>query len=428
MNPRTTIYNTDRPLKSVQTRPLVAVLEAKTTPYCNTGGNTGGYEVSKENSKLEQPSFNHHDSITAIDWLRLTTNDLKSYREVISELTTSLALGVVAQDDQCTGILEEAGMQVHWTEKGLHGYDHSASIKIWRDNDYLTVGSIAYSEKGRNKGGLFELSGMGCKVLQLEYPALWLELYHALMLADWRISRVDIALDLSGDYAKDQGYTVPMLFKQAKNEGLFKSDAQRNPTMKQTFQTAGDWSDLACGNISSEAYDPLQHCPAGLTAYIGNRKSSDDFFRVYEKGKQLLGAMAEPESVDRGWIRIEHEMSRKASGRTIPLDVMLRPDEYFCSGRTNVRAIMEQLRVHRDLQAIQSWQRAQFKREKGLLLSKKVHWAKHTYGRLLRTLKDQGLNDSEIIDLLSRTSGLKEFVFDLLDEVTPAQAMLKAVA
>ena len=107
---------------------------------------------------------------------------------------------------------------------------------------------------------------------------------------------------------------------------------------------------------------------------------------------------------------------------------MLRPDEYFCAGRSNVRAIMEQLRAHRDLQAIQSWQRAQFKREKGLLLSKKVHWAKHTYGRLLRTLKDQGLNDSEIIDLLSRTSGLKEFVFDLLEESTPAQAMLKEVA
>lgn len=39
---RTTIYNTDRPLKSVQTRPMMAVLEAKDTPYCNTGGNTGG--------------------------------------------------------------------------------------------------------------------------------------------------------------------------------------------------------------------------------------------------------------------------------------------------------------------------------------------------------------------------------------------------
>lgn len=413
---RSTLYNNTRPLKSVQTRPLLAELGAKSPRISNTGG----YEVSMENSQLEKPTFNDQDSITALDWLRLTTNDLKNYRDTLNELTTSPEHGVMAHDDQCTGILEEAGMKVHWTDKGLHGYDVSASIKIWKDNDYLSVGHIAYSEAGQNKGGLFELSGVGCKVLQLEYPQLWLELYNVLLLADWRISRVDIALDLSGDYAKEHGYTVPLLFKQAKNEGLFKSDAQRNPLMKQTFQTAGDWSDLVCGNMSAEAYDPIKHCPAGLTAYIGNRKSSDDFFRIYEKGKQLLGAMAEPESVDRGWVRIEHEMSHKASGRKIPLDVMLRPDEYFCAGRAHVRCIMELLREHRDLQAIQSWQRAQFKREKGLLLSKKVHWAKHTYGRLLRTLQDKGFSDSEIIEKLSRTSGLKEFVFDLVAESTPA--------
>lgn len=421
---RSTIYTTDRPLKSVQTRPLLTVLG---TPNPRIS-NTGGYEESEKINKLEKTSFNNQESITALDWLRLTTNDPKNYRDTMSDLTTHPEQGVIAQDDHCTGILEEAGMKVHWTEKGLHGYDHSASIKIWKDNDYLTVGNIAYSEGGQNKGGLFELTGVGCKVLQLEYPQLWLELYHVLMLSDWRISRVDIALDLSGDYAKENGYTVPLLFKQAKNEGWFKSDAQRNPLMKQTFTTAGDWSDLACGNISSEAYDPIKDCPAGLTAYIGNRKSSDDFFRVYEKGKQLLGAMAEPESIDRGWIRIEHEMSRKASGRKIPLDVMLRPDEYFCAGRSKVRCIMEQLRAHRDLQAIQSWQRAQFKREKGLLLSKKVHWAKHTYGRLLRTLQDKGFSDSEIIDKLSRTSGLKEFVFDLVDDATPAEIMLREAA
>lgn len=424
MTTRTTIYNADRPLKVVPTRALVATLGAKPTPYCNTGG----YEISKESNQLEKPAFNNQDSITALDWLRLTTNDLKSYRETLGELTTSLAPGVVAQDEKCTGILEEAGLQVHWTDKGMHGYDVSASIKIWKDNDYLTVGSIAYSEGGRNKGGLFELTGVGCKVLQLEYPALWLELYNVLMLTDWRISRVDIALDLSGDYAKEHGYTVPLLFKQAVNEGLFKSDAQRNPLMKQSTQPAGDWTPLLFGGISAETYDPLKDCPAGLTAYIGNRKSSDDFFRIYEKGKQLLGAMAEPESIDRGWVRIEHEMSRKASGRTIPLDVMLRPDEYFCAGRSNVRAIMEQLRAHRDLQAIQSWQRAQFKREKGLLLSKKVHWARHTYGRLLRTLQDKGLSDSEIVEKLSRTAGLKEFVFDLLEVSNPADDLLREAA
>lgn len=89
---------------------------------------------------------------------------------------------------------------------------------------------------------------------------------------------------------------------------------------------------------------------------------------------------------------------------------------------------MELLRAHRDMQMIQSWQRAQFKKEKGILLSRKVYWVRHTYGRLLCTLKDKGLSDSEIIDKLSRTSGLKEFVFDLMEEATPAEIMLREAA
>lgn len=126
--------------------------------------------TEKKNSKLEETAFNNQDSITALDWLRLTTNDLKNYRETISSLTTSIEPGVTTQDEKCTGILEEAGMKVHWTEKGLHGYETSASIKIWKDNDYLTVDNIVYSEGGRNKGGLFELSGVGCKGATARIP------------------------------------------------------------------------------------------------------------------------------------------------------------------------------------------------------------------------------------------------------------------
>ncbi|MEZ5480147.1 MAG: hypothetical protein R3E95_22505 [Thiolinea sp.] len=132
--------------------------------------------------------------------------------------------------------------------------------------------------------------------------------------------------------------------------------------------------------------------------------------------------MAEPEDVDRAWIRIEHEMSRKASGRDIPLDVMIRPDAYFCAGRSAVRALLDELREHRSLQAAQSWQREQFKREKGLLLSKKIFWAKHSYGRLFRTLTEQGMDPQVIIDWLSRTDGLKEFVFDIADAALGEEA------
>ena len=373
---------------------------ASNSPYCNTGG----YDSLQKNPKILNTSPASELQITTVDWLRLTTSDLDAFNATMGDLLA---------DD---GLFAHAGLDVRWKEKGLHGYDNSASIMVWKDNDYLTVGNIGTSEQGRNKGGLLELTGTGCKILQLEYPLLWLELFDLLQYHDWRISRVDVALDLSGEYAQANGYTVPMLFKQAVNEGLLQSDNLRNPNMKQNFSTAGDWSALVVGNITPEQYNPLEHCPAGLTAYIGNRKSSDDFFRIYEKGKELLGQMAEPESIDRGWIRIEHEMSRKASGRIIPLEVMLHPDHYFCAGRSGARAIMDKLRqdIHR-LKAAHQWQREQFIREKGLLLSKKIHWAKHSYGRLFRTLTEQGIDPLDIIDWLSREDGLKEFVFDITD-------------
>ena len=371
----------------------------KNPPYCNTGG----YESSQKFSQLQNTAPQADLNVTAVDWLRVTCTDLDNFNATLSDLTGE------------GGILNSADMDVKWTDKGMHGYEKSAAVLIWRDNDYLTVGHIAYAETGRNKGGLFELTGTGCKVLQLEYPTLWLELFDLLQYHDWRVSRVDVALDLSGEYAREHGYTVPKLFEQAVNAGLFQSDRLRNPNMKQSFSMAGDWSPLAVGNLTPATYDPLEHCPGGLTAYIGNRKTADDFFRVYEKGKELLGAMAEPDNIDRGWVRIEHEMSRKASGREIPLDVMIRPDAYFAANRSGVRAILDQLRDHQALQAAKEWQREQFKREKSLLLSKKVHWARHSYGRLMRTLLEQGISPVDIIEWLSRTSGLKEFVFDLTD-------------
>ena len=372
---------------------------AKYPPYCNTGG----YDDSHKISKLQKTEFPSDVNITSVDWLRVTTTDLAAFDATMGDL---LADG---------GIFNNADMDVKWTEKGLHGYTASASILIWKDNDHLTVGHIAISETGRNKGGMVELTGAGCKILQLEYPELWLELYSVFQYHDWRISRVDVALDLSGEYALEMGYTVPKFLRSAKNDGLFQSDRLRNPNMKQSVSQAGDWSDLIVGNLNPDTYNPLEHCPAGLTAYVGNRKTADDFFRVYEKGKELLGAMAEPESVDRGWVRIEHEMSRKATGRTIPLEVMIMPDAHFAEGRSNVRDVLDKLRAYQALEAAKQWQREQFKREKGLLLSKKLHWARQSYGRLVRTLVEKGMDSDTIIEWLSRTSGLKEFVFDLTD-------------
>lgn len=374
-----------------------------------------GHNESAKRSNLEgycntPPSENPVSSeskdglnITKIDWLRLTVTELEAFGQTLSEL------------EGTGGILNSAGIQVRWSDKGLHGYTASAKLVIVRDNDTLVVGHIALAESGSNQGGLFELTGVGCKLFQIQYPDLWLELYNLFQFFEWRISRTDIALDLNGQYCLDKGYTVPVLFQQAVTDGLFKSAMNRNAKMKQSYSMAGDWSPLVVGGISPANYDPLKHCPAGLTAYIGSRNGSASFYRCYEKGKELLGAEAEPNSVDRAWIRVEEEMTRK-NGRTIPLDVMIRPDEYFAINRPKARALMHEYRQSLALDQIEQAQIAQFKKEKSLSVSKKVYWAKHSYGRLFRTLLDKGVDCAEIVEWLTRADGLKECIFDVGDD------------
>lgn len=343
-------------------------------------------------------------NVTSVDWLRVTTNDLDAFKSTLSEL------------DGENGLLENVGFDVKWRQgKGLHGYTESASILLWKDNDYMTVGNLAYSEDGRNKGGMFELTGTGCKVLQVEYPMLWSELHALLTEYAWRISRADVALDMSGEYCTAMGYTVPKLMREAYLNGLFTSEKLKNPNFEPEMDGRGNWTPLSAGVLTPDTYNPLEHCHKGLTFYVGNRAGSDDFFRVYEKGKEILGKQAEPESIDRAWVRIEHEMSRKGSGRTIPLAVMLEPDTYFCAGRPKVREIMDDMRNRCGLNETQQWQKEKFEKEKSLMLSRKVHWARHTYGRTIHTMRDLGWDDGKIVNALMREAGLKEFIPDLLD-------------
>lgn len=362
----------------------------KSLPHCNTGG----YGFSDKTNN--QPLL----SLTKIDWLRSTNTNLESFKSTMRKI------------DGNGGLLSKAGIEVRWTEKGLHGYEQSAQLLLRKGNDDLHLGHLALSEQGRNKGGLLELTGAGCKLFQLQHPKLWQKLHSLLVNFKWRVSRVDIALDLHGDYCIEKGYTVPSLFDLAVNNQLFQSDKLRNPNMKQVFNTSGDWSSLVTSTITPASYDPIKHSKAGLTAYIGSRKSSADFFRIYEKGKELLGAEAEPDSTERAWIRIEHEMTRKGTGREIPLDTMLRPDEYFAINRAGARELMHELRASLSMQEVQHVQITHYKRETSLSLSRKVHWAKHSYGRLFRTLIQRGIDYEQIINWLSRSDGLKEFIFD----------------
>lgn len=62
---------------------------------------------------------------------------------------------------------------------------------------------------------------------------------------------------------------------------------------------------------------------SGLTFYVGSR-TSGKLLRVYEKGKQLGGAVSE---LFRDWVRTELELHNE--GRVIPLDILINPGPYL---------------------------------------------------------------------------------------------------
>ncbi len=341
------------------------------------------------------------EDVTTIDWFRATTNCLDDFHGLLSELRTHY------------GVLGCAGVRTQDLNKGFLGYLHSEALLLEVDGEIKQLGMIAYSEQNNNKGGLFELTGDGCSHFTQHYPELWYELYELLVTFHWRVTRLDIALDLLGEYALEQGITVPKLADAAENEDLFLSANAKGNIHAPSVETAGKgWAKMLFGRITPDTYHPLEHAPAGLTVYIGNRKSADDFFRCYEKGKQLLGSKAAPDAIDRAWVRIEHEMKRH-SGRTIPIDAMIRPDHYFAANRPKVRAIMDALRHSLAKAQATEWQKAVVRKEKDLILSKKMHWAKHSYGRLFKTLVDTGIGGNNIVQWLSQSDGLKEFLFDI---------------
>lgn len=372
-----------------QSKPL------KNNGKANTHCNTGGYGFPTKQA-VKNPS-----NVTKLDWLSLTNTNLGDFESTMSEIETS------------GGILEQANLTIIYSKKGFHGYQKSAKVFFRKNNESVLIANIGISKRGQNKGGLIQLTGVGCQFFQVKYPKLWGELNRIFSKFKWRVSRADIALDLPGDYCLKHGYTVPSLFRETVVNGLFKSDKMRNQSMKQTTRTEGDWAEFIVGKLTSKTYNPVKECPAGLTVYIGSRKNSADCFRMYEKGKQILGAEAEPNSIERAWIRIEHEMTRKGTGREIPLDVMISADEYFATGRSSLRALMDTYRESLNLDLAQEVHLKQFRSEKLLLLSSKIHWAKRSYGPLFRTLINRGIDNGWIISSLTGSEGLKEFIFDL---------------
>lgn len=366
-----------------------------------------------EYNQYDFPLLTHAASspqIVKVDWLRASIKGLDSTHYCPDQLEDILLY------DDVHGV-PNTDLVIRPTSKNILGYPVVKQIFFYANNQLTVVGSICYNDdvSSSNCGCLFDATGTLCTYLQEQCPTTWFRLVEYLASLSFRLTRVDLALDIDGAYARSSRLTVPRFLMLGKNADYFSSSHSRNG-QSMTYATMGDWSDLAVGDITIDDYDAAKHAPKGLTATFGAR-SSPNFFRVYEKGKQLLGMADEPDtSIDRHWVRVEQEIKRDKDGSPIPYECLLEPDAWFAIGRPCLRKLLSDYAVFLGRHATISAVRNTFsKKERNLSVKRKIFWAKRAYGRLIRTMLDTGIDKDDVVSYLCREQGLKNFIYDIAE-------------
>jgi phage replication initiation protein len=218
---------------------------------------------------------------------------------------------------------------------------------------YICIGNAG---KNNQQGTmLVELNGQGC----INAKAGWEQRLHdflANVALRPSITRIDLAHDdMDGERVSPDWAELQWL------AGTFTKQAGKNPSIERV----GNW------------HEPNG---SGRTLYIGSRKHSSLFVRCYEKGKE----QGDPLSP---WTRLELEI--KNSDRIIPLDILLRPSDYFIATYPALTF----------LSAYRTPERIKVKRQKaqiGVAASKSI--IKHQFGKSLRVLRV--LHDGDTASLL----------------------------
>ena len=221
----------------------------------------------------------------------------------IDTLTISMSEDVFVRPDQLgtdeeiacnvsSDLAEIMGFGLFSQQNGRNGY--AISYKMGNEQDNYGF----FAQGGRQQRGtvclFFTGVGLTAALSGWEnrlYDFLSTRAPHA------KITRIDLAHDFfDGEYTPDQALTDWQA-------GLY--------TARHTKPIAecvgGDW---------------LHYRGTGKTFYVGSRKNSSRFCRIYEKGKQL-GDCGSP------WVRVEVEMHNRDI--VIPHDILLYPGTYMVS-------------------------------------------------------------------------------------------------
>ena len=405
----------------------------------NTGGTYDGDITSRINihrhcdEVLEKTS--DLTNITKVDYLSVS----------FTAATGEFEQGVLY--NQIVDFLSDHSIEVDVKDRGLHGYSNSATLVMRSDlGADINCGKFAWSDV---QGVFLELSGQGCEFTRAGFA----DLYRLVVANGGRISRDDVCLDLDNKYCLEKGITVPKLGAMA-HRGDFRSIYTRNNVV-QSMKNEGDWGDITYGDITPESYDPYKHAPKGLSAYVGSQKS-DNQICMYEKGKQLLGDIDDSDYLEykrllatgkdrarlvklmndnnldltyegeKAWVRVERRFRRGSNKKWLAPEVLLSPDTAFIEHYPGLEKLLADYVEWLGASKVStiSFSKRSADLAKSLLLTRKFHWAKVGYGRLVTTLKSLGMSADEIMNGMARADGLKDYISDLKDAAVTTKAII----
>lgn len=226
----------------------------------------------------------------------------KSTAAFIDTLTIVMPESVFVRPDQL-GTEEEVAANASAVAQGIFGFGFLKQNSGGRNGyktsyhigtDVENYGFFAIGGKRQNETVCFNLTGVG---LTAAFDGWETRLYEFIKndAPTAKITRVDLAHDFL-----DGQYNPEMALKDWENGGY---------TSRHTKPIAecvgGDW---------------LHYLGTGKTLYIGSRKNSSRFVRVYEKGKQL----GDSESL---WVRVELELHNRDI--VIPHEILIDAGQYL---------------------------------------------------------------------------------------------------
>jgi phage replication initiation protein len=285
--------------------------------------------------------------IAFIDWLNFTVKD-DSFDSPFDDSVTTI---ILTASEYLTNIFGFGISLVRPT--GAFFYERSYEL----GNKY---GMVCHG--GQNNSLLVSINGTGLSQAAEGWEVrLYTFLKHATLST---ITRVDLAHD---DFNPTL-FTLDNCLKEFLN-GSFKN-GKRSPSVSQ----AGNW---------------IQPDGRGRTLYIGKR-TNGMFCRIYEKGLQLQSESS-PE-----WVRCEVEL--KSVDRIIPLDVLLKPHEYFAGS----------FPIFNHLNQIQT-RVLTYQHEVKSDIEHRTKWGKRQTGSFINLLSELGFTNDEIIEKLKAKTLPKAF-------------------